>query len=674
MDRRNFLKASAGAAALLGMESFSFRARAALAPSRARLGHLDLSGGDGKDPALDKKILADLVDLLSKPIAEGEGKTTILTSGPVNAPKSVSSPAFRMFVLGSAEAVELHDMPMLKEWLVKNGGSSTPVVLATSLPLDVPRRNHRQAEAERRELLEILSNYPEFVLVLSGGANRAVFLPDGPLALGTAPAIIYPCGGRSVDLEVTADGTVRVESRFVQSRFLADVENLYRRGAPDEANLRRLGGRADRQLVATAGVGGPKIEPVKFTASPSLAPWPAAASRLDLAIVTDTHLVLDKHVDEREKKIFNLIGHSLEQDSKTLIADVLAQVAEGRHRVEFFDEVFAQDPQADQHFLDRPVDGLLLLGDVTETGERDEAEEFKALLDRLPAKLRGQTLLVPGNHDLKNFFSPQGMASDRRAFCDLFSDYGTSQGSSYRVELSEWCALLMLDSVIATGSAMGFSQELIDWVEDQLEQSRGKVVLVACHHDLYQLSLVPPALYAYLRSQSHFTGRKSAARAQLHELFAKHNCVKLCLTGHYHSVVADVWRKKKGVGDPHTVHLQSPCVTEYPCGYRVLRLAREGGKVKAEYLTAYTRKWEIRQKSMNCFGYRLAGTQPRTLPGYEGTLKELQGQEGFFGDLGFLDPYDLVKLNVRGFKDGTGNMGLGNGRLKNINDSCSFSL
>lgn len=674
MDRRNFLKASAGAAALLGVESFSFRARAALAPGRARLGHLDLSGGDGKDPALDKRILADLIDLLSKP-GEGEpAKANILTSGPLDAPKAVPSPAFRMFVLGSEEAIELHDMPALKEWMANHGGGSSPIVLATALPLDLPGRvTDRRAEAERRELLQILTNYPEFVLVLSGGSNRAVFLPDGPLTLCTAPALIYPCGGRTVELEV-GDGTVRVESRFVQSRFLADVENLFRRGAPNERNLRRLGGRADRQLTALAGAGDHRIEPVKFSTSPNLAPWPAESSRLDLAIVTDTHLVLDQYVDEREKKIFNLIGHSLEADSKALIADVFAQVAEGRHRVEFFDQVFSKDPQSDQHFLDRPVDGLLLLGDVTETGERDEAEAFKGLLDGLPAKLRGRTLLVPGNHDLKNFFSPEGMASDRRAFCDLFSEYGMSQGSSYRIDLSEWCTLLMLDSVIATGSAMGFSQERIDWVEDQLEQSRGKVVLVACHHDLYQLSLVPPALYAYLRNQSHFTGRKSAARSQLHRLFAEHNCVKFCLSGHYHSVVADIWRKRRGVGDPYTVHLQSPCVTEYPCGYRVLSLEREGGAVKAEYVTAYTRLWEIRQKSLDTFGYRIAGTEPRVLPGYQGTLAELQGQEGFFGDLGFLDPYDLVKLNVRGFKDGTGNMGRGNGRLKNIHDRVEFSV
>jgi hypothetical protein len=266
------------------------------------------------------------------------------------------------------------------------------------------------------------------------------------------------------------------------------------------------------------------------------------------------------------------------------------------------------------------------------------------------------------------------MCSDRRDFCALFSDYGLSQGSNYLVELSEWCNLLMLDSVIATGSAMGFSQERIDWIEDQLERSRGKAVLVACHHDMYQLSLVPPALYAYLRSQSHFTGRKSAAREQLHRLFARHNCVKLCLSGHYHSVVADEFNKERGAGDAHTVHLQTPCVTEYPSGYRVLRMERKGGELSVEYVTAYTRLWEIRKKSLNTLGYRIAGTKPIVPLDYHGTLAQLQGNGGFFGDLAMLDPYDLIKLNVRGFKDGTANLGLGNSFLHNIDDRIKFTL
>jgi len=52
----------------------------------------------------------------------------------------------------------------------------------------------------------------------------------------------------------------------------------------------------------------------------------------------------------------------------------------------------------------------------------------------------------------------------------------------------------------------------------------------------------------------------------------------------------------------------------------------------------------------------------------------LQKREGFFGDLFMLDPYDLIRFNVRGYKDGTANSGRGNGRLHNINDHLEFSI
>ena len=678
MDRRNFLRVSAAATALAGVQSFSFLARAALTPGRAKVGFIAAPAFIANEEIVPggweaaKDIATQMQDAgVSLLLATGdrcpqgwEGfPYPVVTTGCVDG-KSKSGYAFILARLGEKpEAVPLTGLDKLKEFL-KASDPGVPLAIVTDIPLLDPF-----SPVSGKDLLDLLSSKPEAVLVFCPGATCDARYLGSALCVATPPAAVYPGAGRLVEIEVSEAG-VRAEVSLLQSRLLTTVEQLFLAEKPTGIALARLGSREGRNLSAAGG----KIDGVQYGANPSLAPWPSDDSTLDLALITDIHIVLDKFVSDDDRKVYKLIGHALEKDSQDLFRDIIGQVNEGRHRIEFYDQVFGKDPRADRHFLERPVDGVLFLGDETENGKIEETEHFRDIARGLSDRLRPRAYAIPGNHDYWDAAIGANPAY-RDTFCDCLSDFGLKAGrENYIVELSDWCTLIMLDSVIAGVSAMGLMQERIDWLSDQVARAKGKVLLVAGHHDFYPLSTVPPVLNSYLRGHSHFTGEKSSTRMQLHRLFAANNCVKFCLSGHMHSVVADQWPKDPGVGDPATVHLQTPCTTEYPCGYRLLRLQRDGGAVNAEYFTAYTRLWEVREKSMQATGYRLTGTRPRTLPGYQGTLAALQKQGGIWGEFSRLDPYDLAKLNVRGFKDGTANMGRGKGKLRNIYDRVSFTL
>ena len=674
MDRRDFIRAAAGAAALAGAESFSWRARAALAPVTVDLFHL--ADAAGSNSARDKLFIDDLKARIRLELGQD---CIYLVSGPVNDSELAKTAALRFGLFyfppdGKPKFSTAADLSSLAKQLDKNAGAGLPAVLLSHQPVD--RKLMGDEEPERQELLDLLRRHPEVLLVVTaGGLNRASLAPGGsPLLLATAPACSFPCGGRYIRLEVGADGTVHVLSRFVQTRLLYPLENTFQRGTNFSKQLARLGGRLDRGMTADGGTLSTIITPP----GPNLAPFNSDSATFDLAIVTDIHVTLDKFITQKDGKKLKLIGHSTEKASQAVLADVISQLAEGRHRLEFYDEVFSAKPDSDEHYLVRPLDAVFFLGDLTEYGRREENAVFRDIIRKLPKPLIECSLMTPGNHDYFTDLSTHGMASDRAEFCEYFREFGLPENDTYRVvPLTDWLTVIMVDSVVPTSSALGVVQDRIDWLEDMLEQQKNKTVIIAAHHDLYPLSVVPPALNAYLHKHSHFTAVHSSTRMQLQKLFARFRNVKVCLSGHYHATVADMFKKDArvaGKDDGYTVHLQTPCLAEYPAGYRLLRVSREGNRGRMEYHTAYTREWQIRDHSHQATAYKLSGIESRHPPGYEGSVTELQKHPGFWGDLFRASPFDLIDFNVIGFKDGTSNLGHGNGRLRNIHDAFEFDL
>ena len=536
------------------------------------------------------------------------------------------------------------------------------------------------AEPDRRNLVALIQSHPQVLLTLSGKTlgNLAGFLPDSStLCLGTASPVVYPCGGRVIELAVSKDQSVVIRSEFVQTRRLELVEESFSQSDHDAA-LVRLGNREYRSLKARPG--SRTLERNSFALNPGLAPWWSGAESLTLAVVTDVHLCLDQFLSEQDAKDNELIGHYSEKGSEALFTDVLDQIRQGRHRVEFFDETFASNEEAEGNYLSLPVDALLLTGDLAEHGRRAEMEEVLARIGRLPAALRERTLLTVGNHDLfRGEFAEDGSASSRQPIADFYRSYGCADGRAYYAQpLSEWLTLIVLDSTIPTFNGMGLMQEQMDWLADQLEGLREQAVVVASHHPIWPITLVPPLMEAYLRHRSHFTPPLSAARTQLQKLFARFHSVKLAISGHYHGVCVDQYRKAKPAGveadDPFTTHVQVPCTVEYPCGYTLFKVSRGAGQGRIEYVTAYSRLAALRRKSSQALLYEITGTKLKVPRHYEGTLERLSQQDNIFGFWASFNPKNLMEINLRGFKDGTDHAGRGNTGKPNLKGKIEFSL
>jgi hypothetical protein len=185
-------------------------------------------------------------------------------------------------------------------------------------------------------------------------------------------------------------------------------------------------------------------------------------------------------------------------------------------------------------------------------------------------------------------------------------------------------------------------------------------------------------MYGYLRMRSHFTPPRSAAREQLHRLFSRHNNVKMVICGHYHGVTVDQFRKAEPAGsypdDGFTTNFQAPCTIEYPNGYRLLKINRTGGSGTIGYITAFTRRSDLRSESSQAPLFKILGTKARPPRKYEGSLERLGKQENIMGMAAALNAYDAFDLNVRGFKDGTANFGRGNTGKPNINGRIEFTI
>lgn len=534
--------------------------------------------------------------------------------------------------------------------------------------------------AERGRLISLIAANPNVAAVICGGAleNRAGFIPGGrALCLHVPSPAAFPCGCRTFSLNVDASGSAGIESRFVQTRHLVALEEGFMKEPNKDKALARLGRREDRSIMVAPGHGG--IETIRSAPDPSSPPAAASGDSVTLAMLSDTHICLNKFLSEHDSDEYKLIGHYSEEGSKAILEDILGQLSEGRHRLEFFDEYFDRDPDDARHYLEAAPDAVLVTGDLTENGWFEESERFRSMLESLPPRLREKTMVMPGNHDMYNDFSPDGERSDKSVVSGFYDGFGPRNGSTdFVVPLCDWATLISLDTSIPSETPLGVRQDQIDWLEDRLFELKDQAVLISSHHPIYALTLIPPLMNAYLRARAHFTPKRAANRMALQELFARHDNVKLIISGHYHGVNVDRFKKieKRGglADDGYTTHIQIPCTVEYPCGYRLLRLSREGNKARIEYHTAFTRLAGLREGSRQAPIFKILGTETRVPPRWQGTMARLGAKDNAFGDLAKLDPYNLLDLNVRGFKDGSAMAGKGKGGKPNINGSIEFTI
>lgn len=667
--------------------TWSFRARAELGAATLRLGHITDAEAGGKKAALERRgWLGEYAEAISDDLEKqlkGAGLDLIVRGDGGAGYEFIESGGLRLARLAVDGGGRLMDgasqLAALSNDLAKSPSVPTVLALHPCLVAGLTRPDAAMPAADREAVVAIIKENPQVALVLCGKAlaNRAAFIEGTrALCLVTCSPLLYPCGARMVEIEVKDGGAVTIRSWFIQTRLLNLVEDGFYKAGPGA--LKNLGSREDRTFTAIPGAH--EIKKNMHALPPGLAPEWSGKDGVALAVVSDTHLCLDRFVSPDHDSDYRLIGHFMEAGSKAILDDVLDQIKDGRHRVEFYDAAFLKDPEAESNFLPLPVDHLLFCGDMFEHGKKEEAEEFRARLNALPAPLHDHAAVTIGNHDMfQPDFAPDGPASSRRIIADFFSDYLPQKGeTNYVVHLNDWATLIVLDTTIARHSNQGLGQDRIDWLDDVLAELHGRVVLMASHHPIFPLTLVPPAMDAYLRARSHFTPKRSASRVLLQEVLARHNNVKMVISGHYHGVVVDQYKKLKPGGDAaddaFTTHVQVPCTVEYPNGYRLFKLSRAGSRATIEYISAYTRKAELRDQSREAPIFKYMGTEARVPHNYQGTLERLNQQDAILGHAAMLDPYDLIDLNVRGFKDGTARAGKGNTGKPNINGKVEVTI
>ena len=577
---------------------------------------------------------------------------------------------FHFIHLVSPVEKQLEQQDWIRENLAEN--KNVPSILIIHNPL------------EKDILNELFGEYDQVLVVLSGGtfSNNAAF-EAGLLSLSTCSPVIYPCGARIIKIDISR-GKALISSEFFQTRRLELVEKSFHQ-LHSRKNIKKLGHIKTRRFFTNLHK--KTIEPVGYETNPALAPRLGSDSSIVLALLADTHICLDKYVfgevvtqNKETPSEYEISGHFIEKGSRAIYNDILEQISQGVHRVEFYDEVFNKNPQSETNFLETPVDALLLNGDLTEHSMFDEAEVVLEGLNRLPDNLRQSTFVTPGNHDLyRGDFIEKDSASSRKPFADFFSGYVSPKGSTYyTVQLADWLTLIVLDSVIPTASSLGMLQDQIDWLEYQIEKRKKQFIIVACHHPIYPVSQVPRVMSTYLKIRSHFTPKVTSARTQVQELFARNNNVKLVLSGHYHGTCTDQYRKRNPQGEMYddffTTHIQVPCTIEYPNGYRILKISRSKNIVSMNYVTAYTRLANLRTQSSQAKLFSVMGADIKVPRKYKGARNSLDDQSNILRTFDRINPIDMADMNIRGYKDGTTNNGRGNSGKNNIHGKIEFTI
>ena len=164
---------------------------------------------------------------------------------------------------------------------------------------------------------------------------------------------------------------------------------------------------------------------------------------------------------------------------------------------DIIDAAFAQIAQSD-------TDAVMIIGDVTNDGERVSHEEFREKLYALQKKKK--VYVITATHDWCSDDNPRRyfgdavwhdvptMASDELR--DFYSDFGPNEAlsefithlgtSSYTVDIGENVRLLALNDDQSGQGGAGFSEEHYQWIEAQAAkaQADGKILIAMEHHPL----------------------------------------------------------------------------------------------------------------------------------------------------------------------------------------------
>jgi Icc protein len=162
--------------------------------------------------------------------------------------------------------------------------------------------------------------------------------------------------------------------------------------------------------------------------------------------------------------------------------------------------------------LPRPVDAVLVTGDVADHGEAAEYQVARELLGG-PAPV----LVCPGNHDRRAGF--------RRV---LLGDQDGGEGPVNQLHHLDGVTLALCDSTVPGQDGGYLDDETVGWLDAALAAARGRPALVAMHH--------PPVPVGV----PFIDDIRQAGEDRLADVVHRHDHVVAVLCGHAHTA-ASTW-------------------------------------------------------------------------------------------------------------------------------------
>jgi 3',5'-cyclic AMP phosphodiesterase CpdA len=158
--------------------------------------------------------------------------------------------------------------------------------------------------------------------------------------------------------------------------------------------------------------------------------------------------------------------------------------------------------------LTRPVDAVLITGDITDQGAPEDYEKAASLISTLPYPV----FTCPGNHD------------ERAAYARILLGEERPPGPVNQVRRAGGAVFALCDSTIPGEPGGRLADDTLEWLDRELgEAPAGAPVFVCFHH--------PPAVLHI----PFLDGMRQTGGERLAEVLGRHGNVAAILAGHAHT-------------------------------------------------------------------------------------------------------------------------------------------
>lgn len=179
--------------------------------------------------------------------------------------------------------------------------------------------------------------------------------------------------------------------------------------------------------------------------------------------------------------------------------------------------------------MQRPLDALILAGDITEYGKDDEFRMVAAILNAYCGSFR-HLLCVPGNHDVRM----RAFGKQIKVFHDFVRSVsggvaGDDDSRYFHAVRIRGYKFVLMGTDRATFEGAYISPRQLRWLDEQIAAENGKPVFVVNHQTLKGLNGLPVTWLG----KGDWRGSIGWESDKVRAVFEKHRNV-IFLTGHLH--------------------------------------------------------------------------------------------------------------------------------------------